>query len=45
MRMYVKLINSSGEDAVYRYFCEPLCSVEWNHLCNYTRGHYGETFL
>ena len=20
----------------------PSCSVEWNHLCNFERGHHGE---
>ena len=23
---------------------QPLCSMEWHHLCNFGRGYYGEQF-
>ena len=25
----------------YLELFQPLCSVEWNHLCNFDRGHHG----
>ena len=40
-------VGSEG-DVVYRHFLsrfwQTLCSMERNHLCNFSRRHYGELF-
>ena len=28
----------------YLELLQPLCLVEWNHLCNFERGHYAEHY-
>ena len=28
----------------YLELLQPLCLVEWNHLCNFERGHYEEHY-
>ena len=28
----------------YLHLWQPFCLVEWNHLCNFGRGHYEEHF-
>ena len=28
----------------YLELCQPLCSAEQNHLCNFSRGYYEEQF-
>ena len=32
------------EDISYLELWQPFCSVEWDHLCNFGRGCYGEQF-
>ena len=34
----------SFQDISYRELWQPLCSTEWNHLCNFGRGHHEEQF-
>ena len=33
------------KDISYLDFWRPFCSAEWNHLCNFGRGHYEEQFF
>ena len=32
------------KDISYLELWQPFCSMEWNHLCNYSRGYYEEQF-
>ena len=32
------------KDSSYHELWQPLCSVEWNHLCNFARRHHEEQF-
>ena len=32
----------SSKDISYLELCQPLCSVDWNHLCNIGRRHHEE---
>ena len=32
------------KDISYLELWQPLCSVEWNHLCNFGRVHHEEQF-
>ena len=32
------------KDISYLELWQPSCSVEWNHLCNYSRGYNKEQF-
>ena len=34
----------SLKDISYLELWQPLCSVEWNHLCNFGRRHHEEQF-
>ena len=34
----------SLKDMSYLELGQPLCSVEWNHLCNFSRRHQVEQF-
>ena len=34
----------SLKDISYLELRQPLCSVEWNHLCSFGRGYYEEQF-
>ena len=34
--------DMSFKDVSYLELWQPLCSVDWNHLCNFERGHHGE---
>ena len=34
----------SLKDISYLELWQPICSVEWNHLCNLDRGYYEEQF-
>ena len=34
--------EKSFKDISYLELWQLPCSVEWNHLCNFGRGHYGE---
>ena len=32
----------SFKDSSYLELCQPLCSMDWNHLCNFGRKHHEE---
>ena len=32
------------KDSSYLEFCQPFCSAEGNHFCNFGRGHHGKHF-
>ena len=34
----------SYTDISYLELLQPFCSAEWNHLCNFGRGHYDKQF-
>ena len=44
------LIRTSGQEIIsfkgisYLQLSWPFCSAEWNHLCNFGKGHYEKLF-
>ena len=42
MWSYIKFGPVVQEDISYLKLWRPFCSAEWNHLCNFERGHHGE---
>ena len=47
MRSYMKFgpvvqEEMSFKEISYLKLWQPLCSVDWNHLCNFARRHYVE---
>ena len=48
LKVYEIWTSGSGGGFVYRYFLSgaltAFCLVEWNHLCNFGKGHYEVQF-